>query len=119
MAEQWFATTGMGLPHHATMAPSYRLDTASDVLYLDFGAPNAPRSAEFDENELFVFRDMESGIVVGFAIHAFNSYWRHNIEELMRALTMYNSPKAQALLWQFIPRPGHTAGISQRRRAAG
>lgn len=49
----------------------------------------SPTEAELDENEVFVFYEIETNRVVGFEIHAFQSYWTHRIDELASILAEY------------------------------
>jgi len=65
------------------METGRRYDAEGDVLYLDLRRPTSGTSAEFDDEEIFVFRSLDGGDTVGFAIPHYAKYWQKNLQDLI------------------------------------
>jgi uncharacterized protein YuzE len=62
-------------PRNMGTSPTRRYDEDADVLYIELDSPMTGGQAEFDNEEIFIFRDGESDEVIGFAIHSYKIYW--------------------------------------------
>jgi hypothetical protein len=83
--------------------PQAYLD-ANGTLRIDLGMTGKVVAPEFDEQEVFVFRDLDSQEILGFEIHSFDSYWIHHLDELEAHLAKYTNGKAAASLGYFRQR---------------
>ena len=70
--------------NHLKLALEY--DANDDVLYASLGKPR-PSLGEDLENGVTVFRDEETGEIVGFDVYGFADYFKHHQKKLEIPLT--------------------------------
>jgi hypothetical protein len=80
------------------VSPFAIADVYSGVLSIQLRVSLDPVEAEFDENELFIFRSTYDNSVQAFEIPFFEQYWQYHLDELGCILDSY-APKSSLALW--------------------
>ena len=83
--------------YRSSAAPEVYLDPQFGTLFVHLESTSAAVDAEFDEDEIFVLRERDSGRVVGFEIHAYMSYWQTRQGDLIDRLSRYAPDHSRAV----------------------